>query len=501
MPSSRLFWKSFAAYILLMFGLASIFAWGISTRLEAASAGEPGVDVTSPRQFVWVATGLAALAAILLTIGFVFVISRPLRKLQDAARDIAAGKLQPNVEAAERSELGGLADAFNAMCAELTARVDELQSKRTELEKNSDLLETVLETMIEGVVAVDEKQIVLFANRASRRLLDAETPNVVGRPIWEVARLAKIQEVVRNVFATQKCEQAQFDIPRTSCWVNLMASHLDAERSRQVVLVLHDITELRRLEMIRRDFVTNVSHELKTPLTAIKAAAETLLDGAAEDPAHSHKFLRQIEEQSERLHTLILDLLSLARIESGRETIEVRPVSAAVAIANCLEEHATVADSKQIVLCGNAIDESLDVLADREEIQTLLGNLIENAINYTPSGGRVTVACRRDEQWARIDVSDSGIGIPKEHQARIFERFYRVDKARSRRVGGTGLGLAIVKHLVQAFGGRIEVASELGKGSTFSVYLRIAEPRTSATGTLRLLHVGREFADGEDLDA
>jgi two-component system phosphate regulon sensor histidine kinase PhoR len=208
------------------------------------------------------------------------------------------------------------------------------------------------------------------------------------------------------------------------------------------------------------------------------------LDGAAEDPDHGHRFLHQIDEQAERLHSLILDLLSLARIESGRETIDVRPVSAATAIAQCIEAHATVAESKQIVLCGEPIDEDLEVLADREEIQTLLGNLVENAINYTPSGGRVTVSCRRDGNWARIDVADTGIGIPRELQVRIFERFYRVDKARSRRVGGTGLGLAIVKHLVQAFGGRIEVASEPGKGSTFSVSLRLAEPRPSTTAAV-----------------
>lgn len=480
MLSSRRFWIIFAVYSVVILNLAAGGAWLLSAKIDAATldaVDASNAPLATVHRLVWGMAVASGVAVILATYGLMTFIFRPLQRLRDATQAIASGKLRQNIRIADRRELGSLADAFNAMCAELAARVDELQKKRGELEENSDLLQTVLETMIEGVVAVDERQIVLFANRAGCRLLDAETPNVIGRPIWEIARHPKIQEVVRNVLATETREQAQFELARKSCWVNLMASHLAGEPGGRVVLVLHDMTELRRLETIRRDFVTNVSHELKTPLTAIKAATETLIDGAVDDPEHSHRFLKQIEEQAERLHVLILDLLSLARIESDRESFEVRPVSAADAIANCLEEHATVAETKQIQLSSEAIDGELSVLADDEEIHTLLGNLVENAINYTPAGGKVTVTCRRESGWARIDVSDTGIGIPKEHLARIFERFYRVDKARSRRVAGTGLGLAIVKHLVQAFGGRIEVASEPGKGSTFTVFLRAAEPR------------------------
>jgi two-component system phosphate regulon sensor histidine kinase PhoR len=240
--------------------------------------------------------------------------------------------------------------------------------------------------------------------------------------------------------------------------------------------VLHDVTDLRRLENLRREFVSNVSHELKTPLAAISAYTETLLDGALDDPAINRVFVSRIEEQSERLNTLIIDLLELARVETDDHAFELEPVNVGAALQESINEHLNIAESKSLTLTGVSRSESVWTLADPGGLRTIIDNLMDNAINYTPAGGSVTVRWSLVEEWVCIDVVDTGVGIAKEHQGRIFERFFRVDRARSREVGGTGLGLSIVKHLCHVFGGDIKVQSRLGQGSTFSVRLPAATP-------------------------
>jgi two-component system phosphate regulon sensor histidine kinase PhoR len=253
--------------------------------------------------------------------------------------------------------------------------------------------------------------------------------------------------------------------------VAVHASRLPGEPSPGVLVVLHDVTELRRLENLRQEFVANVSHELKTPLTVIAASAETLLDGALGDPAHNVAFVRRIAEQADRLHQLILDLLSVARIESGQSRFEIAAVPLAPLVEGCLSQFAAKANAKQISLAAESPSEAISVLADEEGLEQILSNLVDNALKYTPAGGRVTIRWQVNDDAVIMEVSDSGLGISSEDQARVFERFYRVDKARSRELGGTGLGLSIVKHLAQAFGGSVSVRSELGRGSTFSVRL------------------------------
>jgi two-component system phosphate regulon sensor histidine kinase PhoR len=215
--------------------------------------------------------------------------------------------------------------------------------------------------------------------------------------------------------------------------------------------------------------VSNVSHELKTPLTTIQAYTETLLDGAIDDPNINRKFLERIDEQAERLHRLILDLLSLARIESAEDAYELMPISVRESVRVCVNEHQAVATSKGVSLIVEPPPEEIVVWADEEGLLTVLNNLVDNAVKYTAAGGKVSVRWRPDERRALIEVEDTGIGIPKQHQSRVFERFFRVDKARSRELGGTGLGLSIVKHWVQVFGGSVEVVSELGRGSKFVI--------------------------------
>jgi two-component system phosphate regulon sensor histidine kinase PhoR len=282
------------------------------------------------------------------------------------------------------------------------------------------------------------------------------------------------------------------------------------------VLVLQDTTELHRLERLRQEFVANVSHELKTPLSVIKVCTETLQDGAVEDAENRGGFLEQIDEQANRLHALILDLISLARIESGAEVFEFQAVPLPPSIADCVERHRGRAEAKQQVLeavaggqwpvasgqsdgdAGQTVSAKHSgdnpelatghrppatslvpptAWADEEAVSQILDNLVDNAVKYTPAGGRIQVAAYCEERHVCLEVRDDGIGIPERDLPRIFERFYRVDKARSRELGGTGLGLSIVKHLVQAMNGTITASSQLQQGSTFSVRL----PRAAAS--------------------
>ena len=241
------------------------------------------------------------------------------------------------------------------------------------------------------------------------------------------------------------------------------------------MIVLHDLTELRRLENVRRELVANVSHELKTPLTVIKGYAETLRLGAVNDPEHNLQFIHRIEEQADRLHELIQDLLQIARLEAGSETFDLGSVPLDELISECASQFADVAATKGVTLATESLLADVAAWADEEGVRTILNNLVDNALKFTPAGGRITMRCLADDESVTVEVQDTGIGIAADDQARIFERFYRVDKARSRELGGTGLGLSIVKHLAQAFGGNVSVESRPASGSTFRVTLSRAK--------------------------
>jgi two-component system phosphate regulon sensor histidine kinase PhoR len=291
----------------------------------------------------------------------------------------------------------------------------------------------------------------------------------------EAVRNHALAQAVSSVIASGESHRLEISRPGSEKHsTDVHITPFSGEPCPGAVLVMYDTSELRRLESLRRDFIANVSHELKTPLSTIKACAETLRDGAMNDSDTAQRFLGRIEEQSDRLHNLILDMLSLARIESGQEAFEIEPVDVAAVSAQCVESHQQPADAKGIrLLCEPGLPQ-LTVQADREGLAEILNNLLDNAVKYTPSGGSVTLRWRAAGTMGRIEVADTGIGIREEHRKRVFERFYRVDKARSRELGGTGLGLAIVKHLTQSFGGRVDVESEPGHGSTFIVELPLA---------------------------
>jgi two-component system phosphate regulon sensor histidine kinase PhoR len=419
------------------------------------------------RRWMWSVAAVVMAVVLAAALAAAWYFGRPAAQLASYAATVASGESAPALEIHRRDELGGLAESLQSIARQLAARRDE---SRRQGEQSALLLES----MVEGVVAVDARRHVLFAN------LHAKSRDVQDRPLWEIVRHPQVEQAVNLAFDAASPQQTEFEIRgengRPARRLALHAGRLPGKPPQGLVIVLHDVTELRRLETLRQDFAANVSHELKTPLTAIKAYAETLLAGALHDQQHNAAFVQKIETQAGRLEQLIQDLLSLARIESGKEPLEIKRVPLAAAIEQRAAEREAAAAAKNIRLevvppDGPATNEPVYVLADDEALREILDNLLDNAIKYTPPGGRVTIRYRREDAQALVEVEDTGIGIAPAEQERIFERFYRIDKARSREMGGTGLGLAIVKHLVQALGGSVAVASEPGRGSTFSVRL------------------------------
>jgi two-component system, OmpR family, phosphate regulon sensor histidine kinase PhoR len=453
---SRLFWKLFLVYASVNLALIAGFAFIV------AAANDPA-DLQRRGWMVTLAVGVIAVGATYVAVGRIV---RPLTQLTEGAQAIAAGDEEHPVYVQTHDELGLLGAAFNHMQHKLHRRLAQLR-------ENSERLATVLGSMVEGVIAVDTEQRILLANDAGRTLLDFVTTDAIGRPLLEVTRSRPVHDAVRSVFENGKPVHREFESPGTTRRVlSLRATRLPGDPCPGVMVVLHDVSELRRLENLRRELVANVSHELKTPLASIKAYAETLRLGAIDDPEHNMAFVGRIEEQAERLHQLILDLLQIARIEAGQETFDVAPVPIADIVETSLSQHAGVADQKRIRLILEAPSAPLAAMADDEGLLTILNNLIDNAIKYTPEEGSVTIRWREAENsMVLIEVEDTGIGIAPPDQARVFERFFRVDKARSRELGGTGLGLSIVKHLVQAFHGTVGLASKPKQGTTFRISL------------------------------
>jgi two-component system phosphate regulon sensor histidine kinase PhoR len=370
-----------------------------------------------------------------------------------------------------RDELGQVASSLHLLEEERQERIEKLELAEREARSSADLLSAVLDSMVEGVVAIDMQQRIVFLNRGARRLLGISSVIGTGHRLYEAVRVPAFLETVQEALTARTMQTLEYRTTRESVNLVLVVIPILKGPHAGAVAVVRDVSEMRRLEAMRRDFVSGISHELKTPLTAIQACTDTLLAGAMSDPAAADRFLKQIEEQSERLLQLILGMLQLARVESGEQVLHLESVNVRTVTENVLRRFQTVADAKSVhlVLTGQ---EDLTVIADDEALQTILSNLVDNALKQTESGGSVTVELINDPTASVIAVRDTGSGIPAELQDRIFERFYRVDRGRSREQGGTGLGLAIVKHLCQSLGASISVKSESGRGSEFRVQFR-----------------------------
>ncbi|GAB6932909.1 two-component system histidine kinase PnpS [Calditerricola satsumensis] len=375
--------------------------------------------------------------------------------------------------------------AFVSLMRAFFRLANGLGAQIANLEENAARLSGVLEQMASGVLVVDADGRVVLVNRAFEQLNGVSRDRVIGRSYKEAVRSMDLARLVERVF--RRREPAHDELRWTFPRERILDVHAVPFRRGTtgalvgVVAVLHDITEIRRLEQVRREFVANVSHELKTPVTSLKGFAETLLDGAMYDEKTCRAFLEIIYEESERLSRLIQDLLQLSQIENRQITLRKGLLSARDEVADVVRLVAHTAEAKRQTV-ENRVPEGLRVYADRDRLRQILLNLLNNAIAYTPPGGRITLTGGEDADSTWLTVRDTGPGIPREHLDRIFERFYRVDKDRSRRSGGTGLGLAIVKHLVDAHGGRIEVKSKPGKGSAFTVHLPKPEGTEGETG-------------------
>jgi len=437
----------------------------IRVAMPLNTINQQALAVQSGMTFFVFAFGIVAVGITYAAVGRII---RPLNQLKQGVEAITTEKTDKLVVVESTDEIGDLAAAFNDMQRELTARLSDLR-------ENNEALATVLGSMDEGIIAVDADEKVLLANDASRTLLDSVLVDHVGRPLLEVARSLPLQQAMQESLTNNRTLQTEFEAtgePRRA--LSLRATCLPGNPCPGVVLVLRDVSELRRLENLRQEFVANVSHELKTPLAAIKAYAETLSLGAVNDTENNLGFVARIEEQADRLHQLILDMIQIARIESGQESFEITDVDLGDVMESCAAQYANEANLKNIRFAIEPPDESIVVSADEDGTRIILENLIDNAIKYTSENGEITVRFRRDGSSAVLEVQDTGIGIAEQDQLRIFERFYRADKARSRDLGGTGLGLSIVKHLTHAFGGSVGLESELGKGSKFTVRLPLA---------------------------
>jgi two-component system phosphate regulon sensor histidine kinase PhoR len=403
-------------------------------------------------------------------------ITKPLSDIALAAKRLASGHQTTPIKTTAQDEVGLLAATLNDMADQLHTKIDELSEDRAQLL-------AMLTSMVEGVMVLDYRSHVLQINPALELMFGVSRTEARGRPCAELFRHPELNDLVTSCLRSRTNREGEIVVPLTNRHLHIEASVAGGERENEacVVLVFHDVTELRRLENIRKDFVANVSHELRTPLTSIKGYVEALLDGAKDDPAASAKFLDIILKQSDRLNLIIEDLLELSKIESGRVLLKEEPVDLRPIIERALSTIKPIADKNGHRLVSS-IDPRLPAVAgDEDRLMQVLTNLLDNAVKYTPPGGTIIVGARMvqdtgsvraADRLVELTVADTGIGIPEQDRPRVFERFYRVDKARSRELGGTGLGLAIVKHIVEGHGGQVWVEANYPHGSKFVVRLR-----------------------------
>ena len=441
-----------------------------SETLEAISARRAAV-----RRSVGLAMLLPVLAALVLGLLVARSFTQPLINMTDAARAVAGGQEAPRLHVQRPDEIGELADALNAMTEQLHNQLDTMAADR-----NKTL--AILAGMVEGVVAVDRDERVVHANAAAQAILGIDARTALGRRIWEVMRVVEVSDSLGEAMRQNRVRVSEVRIPTPlkDQVIQLTATPLRnaADQIDGAVVVLHDVSELRQLESVRRDFVANISHELKTPLTAIRGLVETILDDRQMDRDTHDRFIEKIRDQSTRLGNLVSDLLTLSRLESGPGGLRFEAMDLRETVAESVRTQTHVAETKRVDLHLGVPERAVTIEGDSEAMRELVDNLVSNAIKYTPSGGRVDVKLVAENGSAVLEVADTGIGIPPEEQSRVFERFYRVDKARSRQLGGTGLGLSIVKHVALAHGGSVSLKSASGRGSTFRVQLGLKPGET-----------------------
>lgn len=399
-----------------------------------------------------------------LTIAFTIAghISEPINEITRISSEIAGGRYDKRIKIKASGEVGELAESFNNMAGKLEITISDLSDQKNKLE-------AILESMQSGVIALDTNGRIMLANSEAVKIFGFEG-DIIGRHILEVVRNIDLDEIIKSHSDEEK--EISISHPEKK-ELRVKAAPIkgagDSKKTLGIVVVFQDITELRNLEKVRSEFVANVSHELRTPLTSIKGFIETLKNGAINDSTARVKFLDIIDVEADRLNRLITDLLTISELENKKQNVVVEDVDLNLCIDEIKDMMEGLAAQKNINLIFDKEENIPFVSGNYDKVKQLLINLIDNGIKYTPKGGRVQVKTYTERENVLLNVSDNGIGISKEHMPRLFERFYRVDKGRSRALGGTGLGLAIVKHIVANMNGSINVISEPGKGTSFII--------------------------------
>ncbi len=409
--------------------------------------------------------GVAALLSLVIFGG----LTKPLSDIAVVARRIAGGARGERVVRRSRDEVGMLAESINQMADQLESQIQQVSEDRAQLL-------AMLSSMVEGVMVLDCRGRLLRMNPAAERMFGLRVRGGTGQDVCQLIRLSEFTAFVRNVLESKSNRGGEITVQPSGNTLRVEAAITECEREGEAcaVLVFHDITAVRRLEKVRKDFVANVSHELRTPLTSIKGYVEALLDGAQSNPAQAEPFLRIILKQADRLNLIIEDLLQLSQIESGQVQFKREPVDLPGLLERTLAMIKPLADKKRHTIHLLLPPDLPPVQGDEERLGQVFTNLLDNAVKYTPEGGTIELSGRRvGAAELEVTVADTGVGIPSADRPRVFERFYRVDKARSRELGGTGLGLSIVKHIVEAHHGTIWVEGNDPFGSRFVLRLPV----------------------------
>lgn len=423
---------------------------------------------------IWLYCMLGILAGLLLTtllaLWFTSSMTKPIRELTHAAKNISSGNYSKRVSIKSHDELGELATTFNEMADELDKTMADLKDKNIKFD-------SIMNSMTNSFVAVDSNLRIILINSIAARFFGINQEDIIGCNLIEIIRNHQINEILQQVITDNSSSISEISIGMPEegifrVYASPIRSADDTKANSGGIITIHDITAVKKLEQIRTDFVSNVTHELKTPLTSIRGFVETLRSGAVQDADVTAKFLEIIDIEAERLTMLINDILQLSEIENRVNDTNISAHKLSDIIAEVVSILQGSADKKGVSLIMEA-DRNINVMANRDRIKQMLINLIDNAINYNVENGTVRISAFKSEGRLVITVADTGIGIAQQYLPRIFERFYRVDKGRSRNMGGTGLGLSIVKHIVNLYDGNIKVKSEPGKGTEFIIHLPI----------------------------
>lgn len=425
--------------------------------------------------FLLLGLGLLFLIAGIISYRIAYGLTRPFEKMTRVARQISNMNYKSRVAVRTRDEVGDLGHAINTMA-------DSLELQMNRILENESRLKTVLEGLISGVLMTDKDGRIVLLNRSAEEILGFTPEELLGRSFDQANLPFELTELIDLCLHSREYirDERTFYFPEERLLeINLRPMFHVGEDAAGVLIILHDITAVRKLERMRSEFVANVSHELKTPIASVKGFAETLLAGALQDQETARSFIKIIFDESERLNRLIGDILDLSKVESKRVPLQFSPVHLNSFMEHTVQMLESEALKKNITLQLSTEDD-LYMEADEDRLRQIMINLLSNGIAYTPDGGKVKIMISalntlpgEDPETIRFVISDTGIGIPKKDLPRIFERFYRVDKARSRSSGGTGLGLSIVKHLVELHKGHIAVESEIGVGTKFIIDLPV----------------------------